>query len=113
MSTGDTALLETVYDVEQHIQSLTENLDQLTVLLKSQVQIIGLLQHQCDRLRLLVSLSPAEREVYEALEKGFSREEIAGKLYKSPETIKKQMRSIRQKLGIESNTPLRTFIQNS
>ncbi|MCY8737555.1 response regulator transcription factor [Bacillus haynesii] len=43
-------------------------------------------------------LTPAEREVYKLKEKGLSRTQIAKKLFKSVETIKKQLKTIKEKI---------------
>ncbi len=43
-------------------------------------------------------LTPAEREVYRLKEKGLNKTEIAEKLYKSVETVKKQLKMIRRKI---------------
>lgn len=44
-------------------------------------------------------LSRSEREVYTFMRQGLSRRKIAEALFKSEETIKKQVKSIRRKLG--------------
>jgi len=46
----------------------------------------------------LMTLTPMEREVYRLKCKGFSKRQIADRLFKSENTIKTQMRSIRDKL---------------
>lgn len=46
-------------------------------------------------------LTPVEREVYHLKQKGLTREQIAGKLFKSINTIKTQIRSIKHKLNDE------------
>jgi two-component system, NarL family, response regulator DevR len=46
-------------------------------------------------------LTPVEREVYHLKQKGFTREQIANKLFKSINTIKTQIRSIKNKLNDE------------
>jgi two-component system, NarL family, response regulator DevR len=46
-------------------------------------------------------LTPVEREVYHLKQKGLTREQIASKLFKSINTIKTQIRSIRNKLSDE------------
>ncbi|MED4455625.1 response regulator transcription factor [Metabacillus fastidiosus] len=43
-------------------------------------------------------LTPAEREVYELKEQGLTKNQIAQKLFKSVETIKKQFRMINKKI---------------
>ncbi|MCY7575641.1 MULTISPECIES: response regulator transcription factor [Bacillus] len=43
-------------------------------------------------------LTPAEREVYKLKEKGLTRVQIAEHLFKSVETIKKQLKTIKEKL---------------
>jgi DNA-binding NarL/FixJ family response regulator len=49
--------------------------------------------------RKIKVLTPTERDVYELKEKGFSRKQIAEKLYKSVETVKKQLKVIRSKIN--------------
>ncbi|MBP3950261.1 response regulator [Bacillus suaedae] len=44
-------------------------------------------------------LSPAEREVYILKEQGLNNRQISEKLYKSTETVKKQLRTIRRKIN--------------
>ncbi len=46
----------------------------------------------------LMTLTPMEREVYRLKCRGFSKRQIADRLFKSENTIKTQMRSIRDKL---------------
>jgi len=48
----------------------------------------------------LLPLTPTEREVYLLMSSGFSKSQIACRLYKSENTIKTQIRSIRAKLLI-------------
>ncbi|MGF7534789.1 response regulator transcription factor [Bacillus mexicanus] len=43
-------------------------------------------------------LTPVEREVFKLKEKGLSRAQIAEKLFKSVETIKKQLKTIKEKI---------------
>ncbi|WP_317906571.1 response regulator transcription factor [Bacillus subtilis] len=43
-------------------------------------------------------LTPAEREVFRLKEKGLTRAQIAEKLFKSVETIKKQLKTIKRKI---------------
>ncbi|MGR0121620.1 response regulator [Bacillus halotolerans] len=43
-------------------------------------------------------LTPAEREVFRLKEKGLTRAQIAEKLFKSVETIKKQLKTIKKKI---------------
>lgn len=43
-------------------------------------------------------LTPAEREVFKLKEKGLSRAQIAEELFKSVETIKKQLKTIKEKI---------------
>ncbi|MGG1217205.1 response regulator transcription factor [Priestia endophytica] len=49
--------------------------------------------------RKIKVLTPTERDVYELKEKGLSRKQIAEKLYKSVETVKKQLKVIRSKIN--------------
>lgn len=46
----------------------------------------------------LMLLTPSEREIYELREKGYNKTQMAEMLYKSVNTIKTQLRSIRNKL---------------
>lgn len=46
----------------------------------------------------LVQLTPSERELYEMREQGYTRSQISSSLNKSINTIKSQLRSIREKL---------------
>lgn len=50
------------------------------------------------RERKVKVLSPAEREVYSLKEQGFNNRQISQKLYKSTETVKKQIRTIKSKI---------------
>jgi DNA-binding NarL/FixJ family response regulator len=50
-----------------------------------------------DELKLM-TLTPTEREVYQLKSSGFSKRQIAARLFKSENTVKTQMRSIRDKL---------------
>ncbi|WP_456363398.1 helix-turn-helix transcriptional regulator [Priestia aryabhattai] len=43
-------------------------------------------------------LTPTEREVYTLREQGLNKSQIADKLYKSVETIKRQLRIIKSKM---------------
>lgn len=49
--------------------------------------------------RKLRDLTIAEREVYKLKEKGLSKKEIASKLFKSPETVKKLLKKIKDKIN--------------
>jgi two-component system, NarL family, response regulator DevR len=53
----------------------------------------------------LSQLTPSERELYELREKGLSRSEISHSLNKSLNTIKTQIRSIREKLPFSKKGP--------
>ncbi|QMV40672.1 response regulator transcription factor [Cohnella cholangitidis] len=46
----------------------------------------------------LMTLTPTEREVYQLKNNGFNKRQIAARLFKSENTVKTQMRSIRDKL---------------
>jgi DNA-binding NarL/FixJ family response regulator len=46
----------------------------------------------------LIQLTPSERELYEMRKKGYTRSQISSTLNKSVNTIKTQLRSIREKL---------------
>ena len=47
-------------------------------------------------------LTKREKEVLELLAKGFTRNEIANKLFVSPETIKKHLQNIYKKLKVKN-----------
>jgi two-component system, NarL family, response regulator DevR len=47
---------------------------------------------------ILSELTPSEREIYELKQKGYNKTQISQMLYKSINTIKTQLRSIRDKL---------------
>ncbi len=51
-----------------------------------------------DELKLM-TLTPMEREVYRLKRSGYSKKQIAVRLFKSENTVKTQMRSIREKLA--------------
>ncbi|MMZ48162.1 Transcriptional regulatory protein LiaR [compost metagenome] len=50
--------------------------------------------------RKLRILTPTEREIYDLKKRGMNKVQISQVLYKSVETIKKQIRSIKQKLTV-------------
>lgn len=50
----------------------------------------------------LMSLTPAEREIYELLEEGWTQKQIREQLYKSESTLKNQIRFLLKKLGAKS-----------
>lgn len=50
----------------------------------------------------LKELTPAEREVYNLVEQGYSRREIPKKLIKSDNTVKNQIKNILKKLSVSS-----------
>lgn len=58
-----------------------------------------LLISELKRERKVRVLTPAEREVYELKEKGLNKVQIAQKLYKSVETIKRQLKIIKSKIN--------------
>ncbi|GIO12766.1 DNA-binding response regulator [Cohnella xylanilytica] len=51
----------------------------------------------------LKALTPAEREVYELIEEGYTQSEIERKLYKAESTLKNQVNKILKKLGAKSS----------
>jgi DNA-binding CsgD family transcriptional regulator len=57
-------------------------------------------------LPLLARLTPREREVAHLTSEGLSNDEIAARLHKSSLTVKKQLRSIYQKLSVRSRSRL-------
>lgn len=57
-----------------------------------------LLISELKRERKVRGLTPAEREVYELKEQGLNKVQIAQKLYKSIETIKRQFKKIKSKI---------------
>ncbi|TKI39972.1 response regulator transcription factor [Bacillus mycoides] len=56
--------------------------------------VVGALRKE----RKLKVLTPSEREVFELREEGLKKNQIAQKLFKSPETIKAQLKKIKQKI---------------
>ncbi|MEK3884548.1 response regulator transcription factor [Paenibacillus sp. PL2-23] len=51
----------------------------------------------------LQRLTPAEREVFELIEKGYTGPEIERKLYKAESTLKNQVNKMLKKLGVRSS----------
>jgi NarL family two-component system response regulator LiaR len=51
----------------------------------------------------LGALTPAEREVYELIEEGYTQTEIERKLYKAESTLKNQVNKMLKKLGVKSS----------
>ncbi|GBF74482.1 DNA-binding response regulator [Paenibacillus sp. 598K] len=51
----------------------------------------------------LQALTPAEREVYELIEQGYTQSQIEQKLYKAESTLKNQVNKILKKLGVKSS----------
>jgi NarL family two-component system response regulator LiaR len=51
----------------------------------------------------LGALTPAEREVYELIEEGYTQSEIERKLYKAESTLKNQVNKMLKKLGVRSS----------
>ncbi|OIS57160.1 LuxR family transcriptional regulator [Bacillus subtilis] len=60
--------------------------------------VSSLLMNELRLERKASVLTPAEREVFKLKEKGLSRAQIAEKLFKSVETIKKQLKTIKEKI---------------
>lgn len=63
-----------------------------------QSDIAGLILNELKIERKTSVLTPAEKEVYRLKEAGYTRGQIAEKLYKSVETIKKQLQTIKKKI---------------
>ncbi|WP_332698399.1 response regulator transcription factor [Halalkalibacter lacteus] len=61
--------------------------------------VSSVLISELKRERKVKVLTPAEREVYDLKEKGLNKKQISEKLYKSLETIKKQLKMIKSKLN--------------
>jgi DNA-binding NarL/FixJ family response regulator len=61
--------------------------------------VSGVVTAELRKERKLKILTQAEREVYELKDRGFSKAQIAQKLYKSVETVKKQLKLIHSKLN--------------
>ncbi|MFS0722886.1 response regulator [Paenibacillus sp. 1P07SE] len=51
----------------------------------------------------LKDLTPAEREVFELIEQGYTQQQIEKKLYKAESTLKNQVNKILKKLGVKSS----------
>ncbi|WP_236251284.1 response regulator transcription factor [Bacillus sp. NSP9.1] len=62
------------------------------------------------RESILSQLSPAEKELYKLICKGHSRANISKILFKSPNTIKKQIKSIFKKTGYKTTQELREHL---
>jgi len=54
------------------------------------------------REELLKDLTPAEREVFELMEAGYTQPQIERKLFKAESTLKNQVNKILKKLGVKS-----------
>lgn len=61
--------------------------------------VSNVLINELKRERKVKVLTIAEREVYELNEQGLTKTQIAQKLYKSVQTIKKQLRGIKSKIN--------------
>lgn len=61
--------------------------------------VSNVLINELKRERKVKVLTPVEREVYELKEQGLNKTQIAQKLYKSVETIKKQLTVIKSKIN--------------
>lgn len=61
--------------------------------------VSNVLISELKRERKAKVLTPAEREVYELKEQGLNKTQIAQKLYKSVETIKRQLKIIKSKIN--------------
>ncbi|WP_020616898.1 response regulator [Paenibacillus daejeonensis] len=51
----------------------------------------------------LQALTPAEREVYELIEQGYTQSQIEKKLFKAESTLKNQVNKMLKKLGVKSS----------
>lgn len=60
--------------------------------------VSNLVVHELKKERKLKILTPTEREVYDLQEKGLSKPQIAQQLFKSVETVKKQLKFIKRKM---------------
>ena len=63
------------------------------------IELVKYVVKELKKERKIKVLTPTERDVYELKEKGLSRKQIAEKLYKSVETVKKQLKVIRSKIN--------------
>ncbi|KMY52550.1 LuxR family transcriptional regulator [Bacillus sp. FJAT-27231] len=63
--------------------------------------VSGVIVHELKTERKIKVLTHAEREVFELKKQGLSKSQIAEKLYKSVETIKKQIKMINRKINKE------------
>jgi NarL family two-component system response regulator LiaR len=59
--------------------------------------------YRLKREELLQPLTPAEREIFELMEAGYTQAEMAKKLFKSEQTLKNQVNKILKKLGVRSS----------
>ena len=57
------------------------------------------------------ALTKREREIAKLAEEGFSNKEIGERLYISPNTVKTQMKSIFEKLGVNSRALLKQYLE--
>lgn len=55
------------------------------------------------RVEQLKELTPAEREVFELIEEGYTQSQIEKKLYKAESTLKNQVNKILKKFGVKSS----------
>ncbi|MGG3573685.1 response regulator transcription factor [Bacillus gobiensis] len=60
--------------------------------------VSNLVVHELKKERKLKILTPTEREVYDLQERGLSKPQIAQHLFKSVETVKKQLKLIKRKI---------------
>jgi DNA-binding CsgD family transcriptional regulator len=56
-------------------------------------------------------LSEREREVAELAVRGFTNQQIADRLFISPETVKTHIRNISRKLGVNNKKELRAWLR--
>lgn len=61
--------------------------------------VFNIIRNELKKERVTRILTPSELDVYKLKEKGLSRNEMAEKLLKSVETIKKQLQNIKKKLS--------------
>ncbi|NBI27505.1 response regulator transcription factor [Chengkuizengella marina] len=67
------------------------------------MEVFKLEFHRLKREEQLQKLTPAEKEVFQHIEKGMTQTEIGKKLYKSESTLKNQVNKILKKLGVKSS----------
>lgn len=69
----------------------------------SPIEILGQKYSQLKREEQLKGLTFSERKVYDLIEQGYTRSQIEGKLFKTKNTVKTQIRQILRKLNVSSS----------